>query len=77
MFAWKQLNINKITIPQPSDICFFQGFGTETGDGVSSQITEPYPKDVECPEELRLDFHVCVEPLNGKQYLHTLHIAAE
>jgi hypothetical protein len=65
MLVWKQLGINKMTIPQPSNIRFFQGFETESGDGVSSQVSEPHPKDVERPKELRVDFHVCEEPFES------------
>jgi hypothetical protein len=66
MFVWKQLGIDRITIPQPSGMCFFQGFYTETGDGVSSSVTEPLPKDVERPTELWVGFHVCEEPFEGQ-----------
>ena len=65
MFFWKQLGIKKINIPQPSAVRLYQSFGTATPDAMYSQVQEPHPKDVERPKGLRVDFHACVEPLEG------------
>jgi ankyrin repeat protein len=69
MFFWKQLGITKITIPQPSVCCLYQNSygGVDVEMAMWSQVEEPCPKDVECPDGLRADFHVILEPFGKRR----------
>ncbi|KAF2661949.1 hypothetical protein K491DRAFT_586266 [Lophiostoma macrostomum CBS 122681] len=64
MFFWKRIGVQTITIPQPSVCKIYQNGHSSS---VWSQIEEPYPRDIECPEGLRADFTVDLEPFEDKR----------
>lgn len=61
MFFWKQLGIETITLPQPSEVMLFR-----SSDHMWSQIDEPFPDDIECPQSLHASFLLSAEPYEGK-----------
>jgi ankyrin repeat protein len=64
VFFWKRLGIKEITLPQPSVVPLYSGMGRE--GYMQTQITEPYPEDIECPRQLLKGFDFSVEPFEGK-----------
>jgi ankyrin repeat protein len=66
VFLWKRLSIKEITLPQPSVVPLYPGMGRE--GYMQTQITEPYPEDIERPRQLITGFDFSVEPFEGKYY---------